>query len=162
MRRRASARSVLAASALLIGGLAAAPQARASGAAEAADADDPAAVKVYQAEVTEKQIPILVEAGEDAHELAGQAPDKGTARVEVYLTESQAKAVERQGVELTEHRISAAAEKRTEAAGDGVYRPYSGKGGLKEGIVRTRAGLTPASPRSSPSARRSRARTSSP
>ncbi|WP_447036701.1 M14 family zinc carboxypeptidase [Streptomyces sp. DSM 118878] len=137
MGRRASARSILAASALLIGGLAVAPQAQASGAGKNPAADDPAAVKVYQAEVTEKQIPILVEAGQDAHELAGQASDKGTKRVEVYLTEGQAKAVERQGVELSEHKMSAAAEKRVEAAGDGVYRPYSGKGGLKEEIVRT-------------------------
>lgn len=137
MRRRASARSILAASTLLIGGLAAAPHAQASGPAATADADDPAAVQVYRADVTKKQIPILVEAGQDAHELAGQAPDKGTGRVELYLTEGQAKAVERQGVDLREHKISAAAEKRVRAAGDGVYRPYSGKGGLKEEIVRT-------------------------
>ncbi|KUL53624.1 MULTISPECIES: M14 family metallopeptidase [unclassified Streptomyces] len=137
MRRRASARSILAASALLLGGLAAAPHARASGPAATADAGDQAAVKVYRADVTKQQIPILIEAGQDAHELAGQAPDKGTGRVELYLTEGQAKAVERQGVELSEHKVPAAAEKRIEAAGDGVYRPYSGKGGLKEEIVRT-------------------------
>ncbi|ATL26890.1 M14 family metallopeptidase [Streptomyces formicae] len=136
MRRRASARSVLAAGALLVGGLAAAPHAQASGAAKPA-ADDPAAVKVYEAEVTKKQIPILIEAGQDARELAGQAPKSGTARVEVYLTEGQAKAVERQGVELSEQKVSAAAEKRLKAAGDGVFRPYSGKGGLQEEIVKT-------------------------
>ncbi|AZM52612.1 zinc carboxypeptidase [Streptomyces sp. WAC 01529] len=137
MRRRASARSILAASALLIGGLAAAPHAQASGPAKPLAADDPAAVKVYQADVTKKQIPILIKAGQDAHELAGQAPERGTGRVELYLTEGQAKAVERQGIELREHKVSAAARKRVEAAGDGVYRPYSGKGGLKEEIVRT-------------------------
>ncbi|MGV9881976.1 M14 family zinc carboxypeptidase [Streptomyces sp. NPDC003006] len=137
MRRRASARSILAASALLIGGLAAAPHAQASGPAKTPAADDPAAVNVYQADVTKKQIPILIEAGQDAHELAGQAPEHGTGRVELYLTEGQAKAVERQGIELSEHKISPAARKRVEAAGDGVYRPYSGKGGLKEEIVRT-------------------------
>lgn len=136
MRRRASARSVLAAGALLVGGLVAAPHAQASGAAKPA-ADDPAAVKVYEAEVTKKQIPILIEAGQDARELAGQAPESGTARVEVYLTEGQAKAVERQGVELSEQKVSAAAEKRLKAAGDGVFRPYSGKGGLQEEIVKT-------------------------
>ncbi|MBW5421564.1 zinc carboxypeptidase [Streptomyces sp. BG9H] len=136
MRRRASARSILAASALLIGGLAAAPHAQASGPAKPLAADDPAAVKVYQADVTKKQIPILIEAGQDAHELAGQAPERGTERVELYLTEGQAKAVERQGIELSEHKVSEAAQKRLKAAGDGVYRPYSGKGGLKEEIVK--------------------------
>ncbi|MEU6993647.1 M14 family zinc carboxypeptidase [Streptomyces sp. NPDC046465] len=137
MRRRASARSVLAASALLIGGLAAAPQAQASGPDAVPAADDPAAVQVYEAEVTEKQIPTLVEAGQDAHELAGQMPERGTGRVELYLTEGQAKTIERKGIELSEHKVSAAARKRTEAAGDGVYRPYSGQGGLKEEIVKT-------------------------
>ncbi|WJV49486.1 M14 family metallopeptidase [Streptomyces flavofungini] len=137
MRRRASARSVLAASALLVGGLAAAPHAQASGPAKASAADDPAAVKVYRADVTKKQIPILIEAGQDAHELAGQAPERGTGRVELYLTEGQADAIERKGVDLSEHKVSAAAAKRVKAAGDGVYRPYSGKGGLQEEIVRT-------------------------
>ncbi|WP_055702096.1 M14 family metallopeptidase [Streptomyces silaceus] len=137
MRRKASARSVLAASALLIGGLAAAPNAQASGPAKAPAGDDPAAVKVYQADVTKKQIPILVKAGQDAHELAGQTPERGTGRVELYLTEGQAKAIERQGVELSEHKVSKAAEKRLKAAGDGVFRPYSGKGGLQEEIVKT-------------------------
>ncbi|MFD6437799.1 M14 family zinc carboxypeptidase [Streptomyces venezuelae] len=137
MRRRASARSVLATGALLIGGLAAAPPAQASGPGKAPAADDPAAVQVYQAEVTKKQIPVLVEAGQDAHELAGQTPESGTARVELYLTEGQAKDIERKGVELSEHKVSAATQKRLKAAGDGVFRPYSGKGGLQEEIVKT-------------------------
>ncbi|MFF8658700.1 M14 family metallopeptidase [Streptomyces huasconensis] len=137
MRRRASARSILAASALLIGGLAAAPHAQASGPARAPAADDPAAVKVYRADVTEKQIPVLVKAGQDAHELAGQAHGRGTGPVELYLTEDQAEAIERQGIALREHTISEAAQRKIRAAGDGVYRPYSGKGGLKEEIVRT-------------------------
>lgn len=137
MRRRASARSVLAASALIVGGLVTAPHAQADGPAKAPAADDPAAIGVYQAEVTKKQIPILVAAGQDAHELAGQAPERGTGRVELYLTERQAKAIERKGIELSEHKVSAATQKRLKAAGDGVYRPYSGKGGLQEEIVKT-------------------------
>ncbi|WP_405654341.1 M14 family zinc carboxypeptidase [Streptomyces sp. RK9] len=137
MRRRASARSILAASALLVGGLVAAPHAQASGPARSPADDDPAAVKVYQADVTKKQIPILVEAGQDAHELAGQAPESGTGRVELYLTEGQAEAIERKGIDLTEHRVSAATAKKLKAAGDGVFRPYSGKGGLQEEIVKT-------------------------
>ncbi|MCI3927991.1 M14 family metallopeptidase [Streptomyces sp. AN091965] len=137
MRRRTRARSILAAGALLVGGVAAAPQAQASGPAGASADGDAAAVKVYQAEVTKKQIPIVLKAGQDAHELAGQVPERGTGRVELYLTEAQAKSVERQGVDLEEHKISQATEKRLAAAGDGVYRPYSGKGGLQEEIVKT-------------------------
>ncbi|WP_030564698.1 M14 family metallopeptidase [Streptomyces aureocirculatus] len=137
MRRRARARSILAAGALLVGGLAAAPHAQASGPAKATTTDDGTAVQVYRADVTKKQIPILVEAGQDAHELAGQAPEHGTGRVELYLTKAQAEKLERRGIALKEHKVSAATAKRVEAAGDGVYRPYSGKGGLQEEIVRT-------------------------
>ncbi|MGA4837450.1 M14 family zinc carboxypeptidase [Streptomyces sp. G45] len=136
MRRRARARSVLASGALLVGTLAAVPHAQASGPAKAT-AEDDAVVRVYRADVTKKQIPIMVRAGQDAHELAGQVPDHGTGRVELYLTKAQAEAVERQGIDLREHQLSAAASRRLKAAGDGVYRPYSGKGGLKEEIVRT-------------------------
>ncbi|GGO50139.1 M14 family metallopeptidase [Streptomyces lasiicapitis] len=139
MRRRARARSILAAGALLVGGLVAAPHAQASGPAKATAAadDDAAAVNVYRADVTKEQIPTLVEAGQDAHELAGQAPEHGTGPVELYLTGAQAKAIERKGIDLTEHEVSAATAKKLKAAGDGVYRPYSGKGGLQEEIVKT-------------------------
>lgn len=137
MRRRTRSRSLVAAGALLLGGLVAAPQASAQTDPGPPAADDPAAVKVYRAEITQKQIPALVEAGQDAHELAGQVPGRGSARVEVYLTAAQAKGVERQGIELTEHTISEKTGKKLAAAGDGVFRPYSGTGGLKEEIVRT-------------------------
>ncbi|MGW6062660.1 M14 family zinc carboxypeptidase [Streptomyces sp. NPDC055189] len=136
-RSRAGFRSVVAAGALLVGGLVAVPHAQADSGEKAPAADDPAAVKVYEAEVTKKQIPILIEAGQDAHELAGQAPERGTARVEVYLTKAQAKGVEREGVKLTEQKVSAATQQKLKAAGDGVFRPYSGAGGLKEEIVKT-------------------------
>ncbi|MFF2849276.1 M14 family zinc carboxypeptidase [Streptomyces sp. NPDC058001] len=132
MRRRA--RSILAAGALLLGGIAAAPLAQAT---TQKAAEDPAAVKVFEADVTREQIPLLLRAGQDAHELSAQAPAKGTARVELYLTDTQAAKLERQGVEVTEHTVSAKTEKRLSAAGDGVFRPYSGKGGLQEEIVKT-------------------------
>ncbi|CAM5692350.1 Zinc carboxypeptidase OS=Streptomyces alboniger OX=132473 GN=CP975_08265 PE=3 SV=1 [Streptomyces alboniger] len=57
--------------------------------------------------------------------------------VEVYLTGQQADKLEDQGVHLTEHKLSAKAENRVEAAAEGVFRPYSGSGGLQEEIVRT-------------------------
>ncbi|WP_328870554.1 M14 family zinc carboxypeptidase [Streptomyces sp. NBC_00287] len=133
MRHRA--RSILAVGALLIGGASIAPIAQAQhGSSDTSDADE---VKVFRAEVTKKQIPLLLAAGQDGHELSEQAPEKGTATIEVYLTDKQADKLEKQGVELTEHTLSTKAEQRVEAAAEGVYRPYSGSGGIKEEILRT-------------------------
>ncbi len=134
MRHRA--RSILAVGALLITGASLAPIAQAQNGTPdpASDTDE---VKVFRAEVTKKQVPLLLEAGQDGHELSEQAPEKGTATVEVYLTDQQARKLEEKGVELTEHSLTAGAEKRVAAAADGVFRPYSGSGGLKEEILRT-------------------------
>ncbi|MFI1444763.1 M14 family metallopeptidase [Streptomyces fructofermentans] len=133
MRRRA--RSILAAGALLLGGLTVAPAAQAEpGAAADPGADE---VKVFRADVTKEQVPLLLATGQDGHELGERVPDKGTAAVEVYLTDKQAEELEDKGVDLTEHKLSAKARARVAAAGDGVFRPYSGAGNLKEEIVRT-------------------------
>ncbi|MES5822810.1 M14 family zinc carboxypeptidase [Streptomyces sp. RG80] len=132
MRRRA--RPILAVGALLLGGAGIAPIAQA---AESASSPDPDEVKVFRAEVTNKQVPLLLAAGQDGHELSEQVPAKGTATVEVYLTDKQADKLEKQGVDLTEHTLSAKAEQRVEAAAEGVYRPYSGAGNIKEEILRT-------------------------
>ncbi|NNN30503.1 zinc carboxypeptidase [Streptomyces sp. S3(2020)] len=132
MRRRA--RPILAVGALLLGGAGLAPIAQA---AESAGSPDPDEIKVFRAEVTNQQVPLLLAAGQDGHELSEQVPAKGTATVEVYLTDQQADKLEKQGVDLTEHTLSAKAEKRVEAAADGVFRPYSGAGNIKEEILRT-------------------------
>ncbi|MGW8635568.1 M14 family zinc carboxypeptidase [Streptomyces sp. NPDC055793] len=133
MRRRA--RSILAVGALLIGGAGFAPVAQAQPASpETPDADE---VKVFRADVTQEQVPLLLAAGQDGHELTERVPDRGTATVEVYLTDQQAGKLEKQGVDLTEHALSSRAEKRVEDAADGVFRPYSGSGGLREEILRT-------------------------
>ncbi|MCV2462245.1 M14 family zinc carboxypeptidase [Streptomyces sp. ICN988] len=133
MRRRA--RSILAVGALLIGGASFAPIAQAQPADPATpDANE---VKVFRADVTKEQVPLLLAAGQDGHELGEQVPDRGTAAVELYLTEKQAGTLEKQGVDLTEHTLSAQSEKRVESAADGVFRPYSGSGGLREEILRT-------------------------
>ncbi|NDZ69641.1 zinc carboxypeptidase [Streptomyces sp. SID10362] len=133
MRRRA--RSILAVGALLIGGASFAPIAQAQPADPATpDANE---VKVFRADVTKEQVPLLLAAGQDGHELGEQVPDRGTAAVELYLTEKQAGTLEKQGVDLTEHTLSAQSEKRVESASDGVFRPYSGSGGLREEILRT-------------------------
>ncbi len=136
MRRRA--RSILAVGALLIGGASFAPiaQAQPSDTADT-NANEANEVKVFRADVTQEQVPLLLAAGQDGHELGEQVPDKGTATVEVYLTDQQAGKLEKQGVDLKEHTLSTRAEKRVEDAAEGVFRPYSGSGGLKEEILRT-------------------------
>ncbi|MFK0127753.1 M14 family zinc carboxypeptidase [Streptomyces nigra] len=130
---RPRARSILAVGALLFGGASIAPVAQ----AQPGNSPDPSEVKVFRAEVTKQQVPLLLAAGQDGHELSEQAPEKGKATVEVYLTDEQAGKLRKQGVDLTEHQVTARSEARTEKAADGVFRPYGGSGGLKEEIVRT-------------------------
>ncbi|MFJ9658007.1 M14 family zinc carboxypeptidase [Streptomyces griseoflavus] len=133
MRHRA--RSILAVGTLLIGGAGFAPTAQAQPGDPAASG--PEEVKVFRAEVRKEQVSLLLAAGQDGHELGERVPDEGTATVEVYLTDGQAQKLEKRGVDLTEHTLSARAEDRVEDAAEGVFRPYSGKGGLKEEILRT-------------------------
>ncbi|MFG3104515.1 M14 family zinc carboxypeptidase [Streptomyces sp. NPDC048182] len=132
MRHRA--RSILAVGALLLGsaGLTTVAQARPSH--PEGNGDE---VKVWRADVSQRQVPLLLAAGQDGHELSEQVPAKGTANVEVYLTDKQAKSLEKQGVDLTEHTLTARAEQRVEGAAEGVFRPYSGSGGLREELLRT-------------------------
>lgn len=134
MRHRA--RSILAASALVFGSLAAVPVAAQ---AQNGPAAGPAAdeVRVYDADITKEQVPLVLAAGQDAHELTEQAPEHGTAKVELFLTTAQAKKLGAQGLKLAERKVPAKATARVKAAGDGVFRPYSGKGGLQEEIVKT-------------------------
>ncbi|MYW66473.1 zinc carboxypeptidase [Streptomyces sp. SID8379] len=142
MRRRA--RSVLAVGALVLGlgGAVLAPAAQAdsdSATSRSSANEDPGAdaVKVFRADVSKEQLPLLLQAGQDSHELGEQVPEKGTAKVEVYLTDRQAAQLRKEGVKLTEHRLTATARARVEAAGDGVFRPYSGRGNLQEEVLRT-------------------------
>ncbi|MFI9583032.1 M14 family zinc carboxypeptidase [Streptomyces sp. NPDC052236] len=131
MRRRA--RSILAAASLLMATLAAAPIAQAG----QGDGGGDDGLSVWRAQVTKAQVPLLLAAGTDGHELSEQVPDKGTATIELYLTEQQADELRVKGIPLAEHTISAKAESRVEAAGDGVFRPYGGAGGLKQEILAT-------------------------
>ncbi|MFD4504807.1 M14 family zinc carboxypeptidase [Streptomyces sp. NPDC058457] len=133
MRHRA--RSILAVGALLIGGAALAPMAQAQ--TGSSGKPDPDEVKVFHADVTKKQIPLLLQAGQDGHELGDQVTGSGKTEVELYLTDQQAKKLEKQGVDLTEHTVSAKAEARVEGASQGVFRPYGGSGGLEAEILAT-------------------------
>ncbi|MBT2456396.1 M14 family metallopeptidase [Streptomyces sp. ISL-86] len=133
MRHRA--RSILAASALVFGTtLTVLPAAAQPGAGTASGADE---VRVYDADITREQVPLVLAAGQDSHELSERAPATGTAKVELFLTGDQAEELAAQGVKLAERKVAARATARSQAAGDGVFRPYSGKGGLQEEILRT-------------------------
>ncbi|MFF5424110.1 MULTISPECIES: M14 family zinc carboxypeptidase [unclassified Streptomyces] len=131
MRRRA--RSILAAASLLIAGVTVAPAAG----AQPKDPEGGDTLSVWRAEVTREQVPLLLEAGADAHELTEQVPDRGTATLELHLTGDQAGQLRARGVALTEHTPPAGAERRAAAARDGVFRPYGGPGGLKQEILDT-------------------------
>ncbi|MGP4004338.1 M14 family zinc carboxypeptidase [Streptomyces sp. 8N706] len=131
MRRRA--RSILAAASLMLGGLVAAPAAQA-GPAAGPGGDE---LTVWTAKVTRQQVPLLLQAGADGHELAERPPDKRTAEVELFLTGDQAGRLKSKGVDLTERKIPEGTEQRLAAAGDGVFRPYSGENGLRQEIVAT-------------------------
>ncbi|MFD9410784.1 M14 family zinc carboxypeptidase [Streptomyces sp. NPDC059989] len=137
MRHRA--RLILAASALVFGttmaALPAAAQARPATAPGAAPGADE--VRVYDADITREQVPLVLAAGQDAHELTERAPETGTAKVELFLTGGQAEELAAQGVKLAERKVPAEGLARAKAAGDGVFRPYSGKGGLQEEILAT-------------------------
>ncbi|WP_421106800.1 M14 family zinc carboxypeptidase [Streptomyces sp. NEAU-S77] len=133
---RRTARAVGSAAALaslLLTGLAATPAAHAQPAADTAGE----ALTVWTAQVTRAQIPLLLRAGVDGTELGTQVPEKGAGPVELYLTRTQAAALRGQGVALTEKKLSQRTLGRVKAAGDGVFRPYSGDGGLRQEIVET-------------------------
>lgn len=131
----------LASASMVLGTVAAVPAAQAKDSPGGADGG----LSVWTAEVSRAQVPLLLEAGVDGHELTEQVPATGKAPVEVILTPEQAGELEAEGVRLTERTLSSAAERRAKAAGDGVFRPYSGPGGLKQEIVdtgRANPGLT--------------------
>ncbi|MEU7042533.1 M14 family zinc carboxypeptidase [Streptomyces varsoviensis] len=134
MRRKA--RAILAVTSLLVGGLAAAPFAQAQDQAQEQTRPGGDGLSVWTADVSHAQMPLLLRAGVDGHEIGRRIPDKGTAPVELYLTGDQAATLRGQGVHLTEKKISKRTTERLKAAGDGVFRPYSGKNGLQEEILR--------------------------
>ncbi|GLY95329.1 M14 family metallopeptidase [Actinoplanes sp. NBRC 103695] len=93
----------------------------ATGAAAAPDGDR---LRVWQAQVTEAQVDELARAGADTTEI--DLPEGGRpAPVELVLSGAQADGLRKRGVRLTERKAVA-------PAGDGVFRPYSGSGGIAD------------------------------
>lgn len=127
---------MLAAASLLAAALVAVPPAQAEQAGPKGR-DDGGGLAVWHAEVSKAQVPLVLAAGADGHELTERVPERGSATVELHLTEEQAGELRDQGVSIEQHTISAAARERVEVAGDGVFRPYSGPNGLQKEILDT-------------------------
>ncbi|MFA9269313.1 MAG: M14 family zinc carboxypeptidase [Baekduiaceae bacterium] len=108
----------------------------AAGPAQAA----PPALDVYTGEVTQPQLAEIVGLGIDRHELdvsaiRGERGAKAKVRVETILSAQQARALEREGLELAPKEIGGdtVAQRATALAADGlsVFKKYAGPGGLK-------------------------------
>ncbi|UUY05608.1 M14 family metallopeptidase [Svornostia abyssi] len=108
----------------------------AAGPAQAA----PPALDVYTGEVTQPQLAEIVGLGIDRHELdvsaiRGERGAKAKVRVETILSAQQARALEREGIELAPKEIGGdtVAQRATALAADGlsVFKKYAGPGGLK-------------------------------
>ncbi|RJK96538.1 zinc carboxypeptidase [Vallicoccus soli] len=108
----------------------AAPPTRSPAAASAADAGD--RLQAYRGETDLAGLARIRALGVDPHDLSVAPLEGGRARVEVVLTGAQARGLERAGVDLDATAADRGAARTLAAAGDGVFRPYSGPGGLAE------------------------------
>ncbi|MFG2249318.1 M14 family zinc carboxypeptidase [Spirillospora sp. NPDC048823] len=123
---------ILAAAALLIGTLVAAPAHAAPG-----PASPGAAVNVYTAELNPAQVELLNGSGLDHEDVRiTKGAKKGTVRVEAVMSAPQAASLNRQGLGLTAKAGGQDARARTKAAPDGVFRPYSGPGNIREELLK--------------------------
>ena len=98
-----------------------------SASAQAADR-----LEVYKGKVSRAQLGALSELGIDRHELQVRRAG-GKLRVEVILSGEQAQQLRSKGLALSVKKVRGrSATARAAQAGDGVFRPYSGAGGLRE------------------------------
>jgi hypothetical protein len=101
--------------------------------AAASPPPDGGGTSAWTGELTLEQLALVLDSGVDRREvLTTPGATPGSVRVEVVLGQRRADALVAQGVPL-EPRTAAAAESRVAAAG--VFRPWSGEGGLREEFV---------------------------
>ncbi|MFB4312196.1 M14 family zinc carboxypeptidase [Actinomadura sp. GTD37] len=120
---------VLAAAALVVGALVAAP-------AHAAPAPPPsgAAVGVYTADLTADQVKVLNGRALDREDVRfSKSAQKDRVHVEAVLSGTEAGALNAQGLGLTAKK---AARPRAKAAAQNVFRPYSGPGNIREELLK--------------------------
>ncbi|KOG66832.1 peptidase M14 [Streptomyces griseoflavus] len=132
---RRTARSLLAAAALLLGGVTAVPAAQAQ--ARDGGGGDRDVIGTWSGQVSAAQVPLLLKAGVDGHELGAQVPKTGKGRVEVQLSAAQAAGLRKQGVQLTRKIVSSEMQRKLKAQGDRVFRPYMGVNGLMKEMIDT-------------------------
>ncbi len=100
----------------------------ASASAHAADR-----LEVYKGKVSRAQLGALAELGIDRHELQVRRAAGGKLRVELILSGRQAQQLRGKGLALSVKKVRGkSATARAAQTGDGVFRPYSGAGGLRE------------------------------
>jgi hypothetical protein len=89
--------------------------------------------EVYKGKVSRGQLAALGGLGIDRHELQLRRVAGGKLRVELILSGSQAQQLRSKGLNLSVKKVRGkSATARAAQAGDGVFRPYSGAGGLRE------------------------------
>jgi hypothetical protein len=106
-----------------------------SGTAQSPPVDTSDQLDVYTGVVDQAGLRAIVELGVDRHELEVTAvPGEGqSASVEVVLTGQQAEALAGRGIDLAPKASGAA--RRASALQAGVFRMYSGEGGIQEELV---------------------------
>ncbi|MFD0905450.1 M14 family metallopeptidase [Actinomadura sediminis] len=126
---------ILAAGALLIGALTAAPANAAPGPRAASGTVD-----VYTAELTPAQMKILDRAGLDHEDVETGKGGDGRVRVEAVMNGAMAAELNRQGLGLKVKKVDGKdVRARAKAAPDNVFRPYSGPGNLREELLKVAA-----------------------
>ncbi|GAA2901971.1 M14 family metallopeptidase [Streptosporangium fragile] len=90
-------------------------------------------IHVYAGELTSQQLDKLLKSGVDREELRiTKSADGKKVTVQAILGAVQAEQLRKSGVDLTAQK---AAARKNAAKGDGVFKPYSGAGGIREQIV---------------------------
>ncbi|GAB2864785.1 M14 family metallopeptidase [Actinocorallia aurea] len=106
--------------------------------APAAAAPDPGAdrIQVFTGQVTAEQLQSLRALGLDHEDIALGARDGDKVAVEVVMSARKGEALAAKGVPIAPKPVAKA---RAAVAGDGVYRPYSGTGGIREELLTAEA-----------------------
>ncbi|GAA2435602.1 M14 family metallopeptidase [Actinomadura vinacea] len=134
-RRHFRSIPILAAAALLLGTLTAAPAQ-----AEPRPAAAPAGVEVYTGDLTAEQLKQLNAVGLDQQEITfGKAARAGQTRVEVVMNGVQARELARRGIRLAVKKVKGKNTEQRAKAAQNVFRPYSGPGNLREEILKVAA-----------------------
>lgn len=96
-------------------------------------------IQVYVGTVSVAQLTALHSLGIDREDLAVGAGTADGVDVEVVMSGQQAATIAAAGIELTLKNVAARTTQVAEAAADGVFRPYSGPGGIRKEVEKLAA-----------------------